>query len=95
LIYLGSSGAGALNAVDTSGQEVWRFQTKGEVTSSPALADGMVYFRSWDTYVYAVDAQTGQEEWSIQTGDEVHSSPVVSDGVIYIGSNDGYLYALQ
>ena len=39
----------------------FKFAPEGRVRSSPAIADGVVYFGSDDTYLYAVDLQTGQE----------------------------------
>jgi hypothetical protein len=32
----------------------WRFKTGGEVESSPAVADGVVYFGSRDGHLYAL-----------------------------------------
>ncbi|HLX84728.1 MAG TPA: PQQ-binding-like beta-propeller repeat protein [Terriglobales bacterium] len=64
-------------------------------TSSPAAANGKVYFGSGDGNVYAVDAQTGMLLWKFQTKDVVHSSPAVVDNTVYIGSWDSYLYALD
>ncbi|HEV8336999.1 MAG TPA: PQQ-binding-like beta-propeller repeat protein [Candidatus Polarisedimenticolia bacterium] len=64
-------------------------------TSSPAVANGKVYFGSGDSNVYAVDAATGLLQWKFQTGDVVHASPAVADGTVYIGSWDSRLYALR
>ncbi len=63
--------------------------------SSPAIANGVVYFGSGDHYVYALDAATGALKWKFLTGDVVHASPAVADGVVYIGSWDRFLYALN
>jgi len=64
-------------------------------TSSPAVANGKVYFGSGDGNVYAVEAATGTLQWKFATKDVVHSSPAVVDHVVYIGSWDSYLYALD
>lgn len=32
----------------------WKFNKEGSVTTSPAVADGVVYFGSHDGYLYAV-----------------------------------------
>ena len=64
-------------------------------TSSPAVANGKVYFGSGDGNVYAVDAQTGVLLWKFPTKDVVHSSPAVVNNTVYIGSWDSYLYALD
>ncbi|HZI94218.1 MAG TPA: PQQ-binding-like beta-propeller repeat protein [Patescibacteria group bacterium] len=64
-------------------------------TSSPAVADGKVFFGSGDGNVYAVDAQTGLLQWKFPTKDVVHSSPAVVNHTVYIGSWDSYLYAID
>ena len=33
----------------------WKFKTEDGVVSSPAVADGIVYFGSFDHYLYAVE----------------------------------------
>jgi len=64
-------------------------------TSSPAVADGKVYFGSGDGNVYAVDAKTGVLQWKFPTQDVVHSSPAVVNRTVYIGSWDSRLYAID
>lgn len=64
-------------------------------TSSPAVANGKVYFGSGDGGVYAADAATGVLQWKFQTGDVVHASPAVANGTVFIGSWDSSLYALD
>jgi len=63
--------------------------------SSPALDDGILYFGSGDSTIYALNAETGDEVWSYKTGNVVHSSPAVYGGKIICGSFDGFLYALD
>ena len=43
----------------------WKFRTGDVVHASPAYADGVVYFGSWDSYFYAVDAKTGAREMAL------------------------------
>jgi len=64
-------------------------------TSSPAVADGRVFFGSGDGNVYAVDAARGVLLWKFTTGDVVHASPAVANGVVYVGSWDGNFYAID
>jgi outer membrane protein assembly factor BamB len=74
----------------------WVFTAGDFVTSSPAVANGVVYFGSHDHKVYALDAATGALLWSYTTGDSVGpSSPAVANGVVYVGSGDQNLYALD
>ena len=63
--------------------------------SSPIVVDGVVYFGSGDTNIYALDAASGQLKWKFKTGDVVHASPAVVDGKLYVGSWDSYFYALD
>jgi outer membrane protein assembly factor BamB len=71
----------------------WKFKTKGEVNSSPAVAGGMVYVGSNDGSLYAIDQQTGSQKWAAVTKGRVPSSPAVANGLVYFGSYDGYFYA--
>jgi outer membrane protein assembly factor BamB len=64
-------------------------------TSSPAVADGKVFFGSGDGSVYAADAQTGVLQWKFRTQDVVHASPAVVGNTVYVGSWDSYLYAID
>ncbi|MBK7902509.1 MAG: PQQ-binding-like beta-propeller repeat protein [Proteobacteria bacterium] len=64
-------------------------------TSSPAVANGKVYYGSGDGNVYAVDAGTGVLQWKFATKDVVHASPAFANGVVYVGSYDGNFYALD
>ena len=73
----------------------WGFETGDLYTSSPAYADGVVYFGSGDGRVYAVDAGSGEVRWRFATGGRVRSSPAVVEGRIFVGSADGTLHALD
>jgi len=73
----------------------WIFPTGNQIHSSPAVADGTVYFGSRDFKLYAVDAATGTKRWEYKTDSWVESSPAVVNGVVYFGSNDSRLYALD
>jgi outer membrane protein assembly factor BamB len=64
-------------------------------TSSPAVANGKVFFGSGDGNVYAADAATGVLQWKFATRDVVHSSPAVVGNTVYIGSWDSSLYAID
>jgi glucose dehydrogenase len=64
-------------------------------TSSPAVANGVVYVGSDDHNVYALNANTGAQLWSYSTGGNVDSSPAVANGVVYVGSDDHNVYALN
>jgi len=64
-------------------------------TSSPAVANGKVYFGSGDGNVYAVNADAGTLVWKFPTKDVVHASPAVVNNTVFIGSWDSYFYAID
>jgi outer membrane protein assembly factor BamB len=83
---------------------LWTGATGDRITSSPAVANGVVYVGSYDGKVYAFDAagancggspKTCSPLWVAPTGGLVASSPTVVGGVVYIGSTDEKLYALR
>ena len=74
---------------------VWKFKTEGQIKSSPAICDGLVFIGSSDANIYAVDLENGRQVWACQTGDAVEASPCVVEGSVFVGSSDNFLYALD
>jgi hypothetical protein len=95
MIFDGSSDAHFAQAVDSSGAEKWRFGADVPVWSSPAVADGLVYFGDAAGRLHAIDRTTGTEKWMFRTGASVFSSPVVAGDLVVVGSTDGGVYALR
>jgi outer membrane protein assembly factor BamB len=87
-----------LNADNVASLQLkWSYVTNnGGVFSSPAVANGVVYFGSYDHHAYALDASTGAKLWSydLGPGGGTDSSPAVANGVVYVGTNGG-VYALN
>ena len=84
------------NGILPDDQLKWTFPTGGPMDSSPAVVDGVVYLGSYDTNVYALDAESGIKKWEYLTGGyAVESSPAVVDDVVYVGTNDGAIYAIK
>lgn len=73
----------------------WTFHTKGEIVSSPAVADGVVYVGSNDGNLYAIDQRTGTKKWVFKTDARIPSSPAVADRLVYFTSYDGNFYAVD
>lgn len=75
----------------TMGALNWKFKTGDVVHASPAIADGILFIGSWDSYFYALDAATGQQRWRFKTGEDedihnqvgIQSSAAVADGMVY------------
>jgi len=94
---------------ETTGERRWRaanldgMTPAGEVhtdpwdffLSSPAVADGVIYFGTGEGMLYALDASTGAVRWAFETVDTIHSSPAVSAGTVYVGNMEGRLYAVD
>ena len=67
----------------------WRFDTGGELYSSPAIADNLLVVGSKSGFLYGLDATTGAQKWSRDIGEYiVRSTPAIDGKTIYI--NDGY-----
>jgi outer membrane protein assembly factor BamB/subtilisin family serine protease len=101
-IYVASgfSVNGALDALNADGTSRWnhRFGVSLPAANSPAVAaDGTVYIKPSDGYLYALNPADGSERWRYDVhGVASYSSPVIApDGTIYIGSEDKYLYAIN
>ena len=76
-----------------TGRTRWKFNNTVGSSSSPAVAEGTVYFGN--VYLYALDSQTGALKWKFNTHSQIDSSPAVADGVVYVGSFGGILYAVD
>ena len=74
------------------GTLIWRYRA-GDLITSPAVSDGVVYAGSSDNHLYALNGLTGDVLWRFKAGGRV-SVPVVSEGVVYAGSSDNHLYAI-
>jgi outer membrane protein assembly factor BamB len=84
-----------LSASNVAGMDLlWKFTT-GNMVSSPAVVNGVVYVGSDDFNVYALNASTGSKLWQFATGGAVESSPAVANGIVYVGSDDNYVHALN
>ncbi|MGM0875162.1 MAG: PQQ-binding-like beta-propeller repeat protein [Bacillota bacterium] len=80
----------------------WTYRTPGTIlTSSPAIANGVVYVGtrdeegSNDHAIHAVDQETGNKVWQVKADAQVQSSPAVADGIVYASSIRGTIYAMN
>jgi outer membrane protein assembly factor BamB len=94
VVYVASADGGVYAFDATAGGAPrWLFPTGSPITSSPTIADGILYVASGKT-LYAVDAATGTELWRYGAGYVINTSPVVVNGFVFIGGKDGYLDAI-
>jgi outer membrane protein assembly factor BamB len=91
VVYIGTfENVYALNA--STGAKLWSYAS-GDVESSPAVANGVVYVASAGGILYALNAKTGAKLWSYTTGNNLFSSPAVANGVVYVGWLGKKVYA--
>jgi len=67
--------------------------SKVAIFSTAAIANGIVYYGSLDSYVYAVSEETGELIWRYKTGNGLYGQAAIADGIFYILSDDWYFYA--
>jgi len=78
---------GELGGPAPIGQPVldWRFDAAGEITSSAAVSNGVIYFTGRRGDLYAVDAGSGETRWQAHLGDYIlRSSPAVSGNMVFV-----------
>ncbi len=94
-------------------QEAWRFPTGAIITGSPSVASvdipgegptQVVYFQSWDFYIYAVRMRDGSELWRFQADEQpgasfpstasVDITQVNGRETVYVGTGE-IMYALD
>jgi polyvinyl alcohol dehydrogenase (cytochrome) len=74
----------------------WVFTTGSDISATPAVADGIVYFPDFAGHFYAVHAETGALAWKRQVadwtgvaGDFARTDPVVYRDMVILGDQAG------
>ena len=70
------------------------FSADNLITTSPVLADGLVYIGDQDGVVFAVDATNGQEAWRFPTGRAIRGDIVVVPGAVFVTTSQGEIVAI-
>ena len=63
--------------------------------SSAVEKNGVVYFGSSDSNIYALDIATGKKIWNYKTAGSIHSSPAIHKNDLVIGSWDSNVYCID
>ncbi len=86
---------GAVYAIDSEGNYIWKRQFNREIYSTPAVAkNGLICFGCDNGNFYVLHPD-GSERWNINTESELATSPVINNnGMIYFTTESGYLYAV-
>ena len=77
------------------GKIAWQFSTEGPLFSTPAVADGRIYYGTSDRGVIALDAATGDLLWTYPILGPVNSSPAVAGDFVFVGLRNGDVLALD
>ena len=102
-VYIGSRD-GKLYCFNASNGEVeWIFEANGKIDSSPAVANGVVYFatNTPEGTIYAVNAFNGKLMWFYRLKPpegsyyNIMSSPFLAEDKLYIGADNGYVYCFN
>lgn len=68
----------------------------GNIATSPAVNNGVLFFGASDTFLYALDAATGELLWKFKTNGPILSYPLVYDNNVYVRcSVNSYLYSIS
>jgi polyvinyl alcohol dehydrogenase (cytochrome) len=87
----------ALSTATVAGLDAkWTFATQGDVSATPAVVGGALYFPDWGGFFSKVDAATGELIWQRSVPEYVgiagavsRSSPAVVGDTVYIGTQRG------
>jgi outer membrane protein assembly factor BamB len=79
----------------TESGRIWHFDKIRRTISTPAIADGLIYWPDFSGFVHCLDLKTGQEYWSHDMFAAIWGSPMFVDGRIYLGDEDGDVVILQ
>ena len=73
--------------------ERWSFEVADGVSTTPLLADGIVYVGDGTGTVFAIDSSDGTERWHTDLGSTIYSTPAidVETGVVYAGLAESLL----
>jgi outer membrane protein assembly factor BamB len=95
LLFIGSIDGNlyALNAL--TGEKKWNFgEAIVNVQSSPAIANGLVYFTG-SKHLYGIEASTGIKKIDFLSKSIMSSSPTIKNGIVYFGDVGGNFYAVD
>jgi outer membrane protein assembly factor BamB len=86
--------AGKTGEITGSG-EIWSYPLESHCSSTPSIANGLVYVGDCKGTLHCIDADTGQPYWTHDLGGEIWGSTLVADGKVYVGTrgNDFWILA--
>jgi polyvinyl alcohol dehydrogenase (cytochrome) len=77
-------------------QQAWVFTAAGDISATPAVSNGTVYFPDYGGYFHAVNAMTGASQWSQPvaawtgvSGDWARTYPAIDGETLVLGDGAG------
>ena len=74
---------------------VWTASLTGDVTHTPAVADGTVFVATTAGKVYALESSTGAQRWVADLGVNITAAPTVAGETLLIGTEDGVVLGVD
>src|SRR5262249_19303101 len=68
------------------GRPLWETRVDHDVITAPVVAEGKVYFSTFDGMVWCLDPNTGKVEWTQQL--QATSAPWVYQGEVFVAHRD-------
>lgn len=90
-IYVGDM-AGMLYCIDENGTEVWRYETRGEISSGANFFESVVLFGSQDAKLYALDQESGELKWAHSVEDQIQCGATVAGDRCFLAGCDSKLH---
>lgn len=81
-------------AINQGGTEKWKYYSENTIRSSPAIADGRLYFGNDRGLLTALNISDGSFVWSFNIGSTGEESPTVVNGKLYMQGKTS-LYCLD
>jgi outer membrane protein assembly factor BamB len=97
-IVMAGSQRGVVVASDSnSGEELWRFKTRGKIRGGIKVKGRAAYFGAMDGLMYRLDAATGLLDWEkpYETRGAITATPDVSSDLLVFQNNENRTYALD
>jgi hypothetical protein len=79
----------------TESGRIWHYDKIRRTISTPAIADGLIYWPDFSGFLHCIDAKTGQAYWTHDMFAAIWGSPLLADGKLYLGDEDGDIVIMQ
>ncbi len=86
---------GIFYCLDSKGNELWRYETEGEINSSANFFEEIVIFGSQDVHLYALHRETGELKWKYESKDQIRCSITVAGDRAFVSGCDGYFHVVN